>query len=130
MPPEESSYPPDWVRIAEEDFRLVARSLEIREPRVAAFYLQQAVEKFLKAFLLSNGRRLNRIHDLDRLLNDAVEFDPALNEYRQSVQRITDYYVAQRYPFAAQASLTVDDVRDSLNQVTGLIDHLREATSQ
>ena len=65
MPHEESLYPADWVRIAEKDLRRVDRLLDKHDPELAGFCLQQAVEKFLKAFLLSKGWRLRRIHNLD-----------------------------------------------------------------
>jgi len=78
MPPDESSYPTDWLRIAEKDHARVRKLLDIDDPEAAAFYLQQTVEKFLKAFLLSRGWRLQKIHDLEALLNEALKFEPSL----------------------------------------------------
>ena len=69
MPREESLYPGDWLRIAEKDLQRVPRLLSTDDPEAAGFYLQQAVEKFLKAFLLSKGWQLQRIHNLEALLN-------------------------------------------------------------
>jgi HEPN domain-containing protein len=63
----ESTYPADWLRIAEKDFGRVERLLDNRDPEMAGFCLQQALEKFLKAFLLSKGWQLRRIHNLDAL---------------------------------------------------------------
>jgi len=82
MPRKESHYPADWLRIAEKDLRRVRRLLEIQDSEAAGFYLQQATEKFLKAFLLSRGWRLQRIHDLEALLNSALAHEPALEQYR------------------------------------------------
>lgn len=76
MPPEGSFYPAAWLRIAEKDLGRVERLLSIQDPEAAGFYLQQAVEKFLKAFLLSKGWQLARIHDLEALLNQALTYDP------------------------------------------------------
>ena len=78
MKPKESMYPADWLRIAEKDITRVHQLLTLHDPEAAGFYLQQAVEKFLKAFLLSNGWALQRIHDLDPLLNEALTFDGSL----------------------------------------------------
>ena len=60
----ESSYPADWVRIAEKDWKRVEMLLNEGDPGLAGFCLQQAGEKFLKAFLLSRGWQLRRIHNL------------------------------------------------------------------
>ncbi len=50
MPGEESLYPGDWLRIAEKDLQRVPRLLSADDPEAAGFYLQQALEKFFKAF--------------------------------------------------------------------------------
>ena len=55
MSPQESLYSADWLRIAEKDLRRARRSLGDNDPEMAGFCLQQAIEKFLKAFLLSRG---------------------------------------------------------------------------
>jgi len=55
MPRKESLYPTDWLRIAEKDLQRAEHLLEIHDAEAAGFYLQQAVEKFLKAFLLAKG---------------------------------------------------------------------------
>ena len=55
MPPEESLYPADWLSIAEKDLRRVRTQLNAGDAEAAGFFLQQAIEKFLKAYLLSKG---------------------------------------------------------------------------
>ncbi len=55
MPREESFYPADWIRVAEKDLERVGRLLDAQDPEAAGFFLQQAVEKFFKAFLLAKG---------------------------------------------------------------------------
>jgi HEPN domain-containing protein len=123
---EESLNPADWIHIAERDYHRVETLLGIGDAEAAGFYLQQAIEKFLKAFLLSKGWRLRRIHDLDTLLNATLEFDDSTELFREVCQRITDYYIVERYPIADDSGLTVDDVRDSYEKVKGLVDMLRE----
>ena len=55
MQHKESSYSEDWLRIAEKDLDRVKRSLRDGDTEAAGFFLQQSLEKFLKAFLLSKG---------------------------------------------------------------------------
>ena len=78
MPRKDSLYPADWLRVAEKDFSRAQHLLSVDDAEAAGFYLQQAVEKFLKAFLLSKGWRLERIHDLEALLNRALRHEPSL----------------------------------------------------
>ena len=83
------------------------------------------MEKFLKAFLLSKGWELQRIHDLEALLNMALAYDPSLEPLRSACQKITGFYLVERYPFVTETGLTEDDVRNSLMQVKSLIEKLR-----
>jgi HEPN domain-containing protein len=125
MPHEESLYPADWVRIAEKDLRRVDRLLDKHDPELAGFCLQQAVEKFLKAFLLSKGWRLRRIHNLDALLDDAITYDTSLEEFRNVCQKISVFYFVERYPFLVETGITEQDVRASLDEITDLVERLR-----
>jgi HEPN domain-containing protein len=125
---EESLYPADWLRIAEKDLGRVEHLLAVHDPEAAGFFLQQAVEKFLKAFLLSKGWELERIHDLEVLLNEALAYDPSLEPFRAVCQKITGFYFVERYPFVVEGGLTTEDVRTSLEQVRGLIERLRTGT--
>jgi HEPN domain-containing protein len=126
----ESLYPPDWLRVAERDWRGVEYLLDADDPELAGLCLQQAVEKFLKAFLLSRGWRLRRIHNLDTILDDAVLYDTSLEKFRGSCQKITAFYVAERYPFLLEGSITREDVRNSLEEVGELIQKLRTSVSE
>ncbi len=125
MKPKESLYPADWLRIAEKDLSRVRQLLAIHDPEAAGFYLQQAVEKFLKAFLLSHGWALQRIHDLEPLLNEVLAFDASFEEYRSVLQTITGLYFVERYPLMLEAGLSEKDVADALQQVNGLVEAIR-----
>ncbi len=126
MPPEESLYPDDWFRVAEKDLKRVERALASGEPDIelAAFYLQQSVEKLLKGFLLSKGWTLRRIHDLEALLDDAKAHDPDLEKLRPLLQTITKYYLVERYPLSADSDVTEGEVRESLVVVQDLFERL------
>ena len=125
MPRNESLYPGDWRRIAEKDFVRSQHLLGVHDPEAAGFYLQQAVEKLLKAFLLTKGWQLQRIHDLEPLLNEALAYDDSFEQYRAVLQKITGFYFVERYPITLDAGLTEEDIRTALNQVKSLVDSLR-----
>jgi len=92
------AYPQDWLKTAEADLRRVGRRLQEHDTEDAAVHLQQALEKFLKGYLLARGWSLKKIHDLEALLDDAVKHDPALERYRPLVAVVTGYYLPARYP--------------------------------
>jgi HEPN domain-containing protein len=128
MRPKDSHYPADWLSIAEKDLKRVKFLLSAPDAEAAGFYLQQAVEKFLKAFLLSKGWKLQRIHDLEVLLNEAIAYIPALNKFRSICQIIAGFYFVERYPLITSSGITGKDVKDALEQVEELINTLRTET--
>jgi HEPN domain-containing protein len=59
------------------------------------FHAQQAIEKFLKAFLIHNNINIPRTHNLDYLLQKCIETDERFKIL--NVDNITDYAVDIRY---------------------------------
>lgn len=95
-----------WFAQAEDDLQ-VARLLQ-REERLdhAAFLLQQAVEKALKAALLAQDLGLPRTHDCYFLAEQAKA--PA--NILDAADAVAPYYVRTRYPDTAPANLGSEDV--------------------
>jgi len=125
MPPKDSLYPQDWFRLAARDFKRAEQLLNVDDPEGAGYHLQQAVEKYLKGFLLSQGWKLKRIHDLEVLLNDALKYEEALETHRSLCQKITGYYVIDRYPLPSAPTLTREEVQESVVEAVQLIQRLR-----
>lgn len=120
----------DWLKIAEKDWSRISNLLEDHDPEAAGFYLQQAVEKFLKAFLLSQGWRLQRIHDLESLLNDAVKYESTFESFRSALQKITAYYLIDRHPPILETGITEEVVKKSLSEIKPLIKSIRAYLTQ
>jgi len=49
---------------------------------IVCFHATQAVEKFLKGFIKSNGKTVEKIHDLDVLQQAAMEIDNSFSEIK------------------------------------------------
>ena len=92
----------------------------------AGYHLQQAVEKYLKGFLLSKGWKLKRIHDLEVLLNDGLKYERTFEKYRRLCQKITGYYVIDRYPLPSAPMLTGEEVKESIVEADELIKGLKK----
>lgn len=46
-----------------------------------AYHIQQAVEKYLKGYLVLHGKRPPRIHELDTLVKHIAVFDDSFNDF-------------------------------------------------
>lgn len=91
----------EWVRKAENDFKVVSQILRRRKdvvPDAACFFCQQCAEKYLKARLLEAGIAFPRTHDLLQLLNACLPVEPLWSAYSKAVDGMTDYAVDFRYP--------------------------------
>jgi HEPN domain-containing protein len=106
-----------WLTKARHDWTAVRRILtpDCVEFDVAAFHCQQAVEKTLKAYLVWREISFEKIHDLGRLLDCCAEVEPGLEALRDTIEPLTVYAVAFRYPGPADPGR--DDVEHALAAV-------------
>ena len=113
---ENSQVPEDWKRIARTDWERVKRNLRDKDAIAAGFFLQQCLEKFLKAFLVTHDWKVKKIHKLDTLLDHHVEYNPGLEAFYELCERITGYYLADRYPLLIPTELTCQDIERDLEE--------------
>jgi len=124
MPPErELGDPSEWFRKGQQDLQRVPRCLQEEDCEDAAFHLQQALEKYLKGFLIAHGWRLQRTHNLSVLLDEAVKFTPTLEPYRSLCQEVSAFYVEERYPISTQgpSRAELEPLLQHAQQLIGLL---------
>jgi HEPN domain-containing protein len=122
----ESLYPLDWLEWAEEDEERVRRALMFDDVYDAAYHLQQAIEKALKAFLLGQGWQLERTHDLPYLLQRAMAHLPALSAYQELCRR-ANQFIGARYPGVLAPAPTAEELNEWLTQAQQLLTLVAEA---
>lgn len=116
--------PADWFYLAADRLRaadvvwsaegLTASGVEL---------LQEAVERYLKGFLIAKGWRLAKIHDLVTLAAQAATYDPRFDSYRAFAQELTDDFFAQHYPGADWQLIgqNYEDLRRQAGEIVSLI---------
>ncbi|MCX6089870.1 MAG: HEPN domain-containing protein [Candidatus Atribacteria bacterium] len=95
--------------------------VENEDLEAAGFYLQQPLEKFLKAFLLKNGWQLKKIHELDTLLDNILIILPELKEYPETCERVSGYYMLDRYPTFFSSDISLQDLKEDISKSEKLI---------
>ncbi|MBI4242064.1 MAG: HEPN domain-containing protein [Candidatus Rokubacteria bacterium] len=111
----------EWREYASRDWHRIHTMLREEDPLAAGFFLQQAVEKYLKAYLISQGWGLRKTHELDRLLDASTQYAAKLMEFRPLCERVSTYYVVERYPGVAGTGPDTNQVRRDLNEARVLI---------
>lgn len=98
MSKEKIEYVKQWLQKANDDLRAFDYLMRDEFPitSIAGFHLQQAAEKFLKAFLEANNIFFARTHDIEYLLHLCSELNPAFANVETG--NLTDYAVDIRYP--------------------------------
>lgn len=94
------TYIRNWLIKANEDIAVVKQlSSEHAEFYTTAisFHSQQAVEKFLKAYLIYKEVEFPRTHDVDFLLSECLKIETS--EFNTiDLKNLNDYAVTVRYP--------------------------------
>lgn len=90
-----------WLQKAESDLRTAKILVKSKDapPESICFHAQQAVEKFLKAFLTWSNIRAGKTHDISVLLRLCMEEDKEFEELDiEKLGELTLYAVEVRYP--------------------------------
>lgn len=118
------SYIDEWKQLARADWRRMEILSREGDAAGAAFFLQQSLEKWLKAYLLARGWKLRKIHVLHTLLEQACAHDKDLSDFRDLCERISSYYLAERYPGAAVSDISIEEIQVEREKARLLIKRL------
>jgi len=116
----------EWIERGERD--LAAAELLFDKSEyfdVVLFHLHQAVEKFLKGFLIHSGWRLKKIHDLETLITEAIDFDGAFEKYLDLARKLTAFYYQERYPPGPVSLYSKEETAQILEETKELISKIR-----
>jgi HEPN domain-containing protein len=75
---------------------------------VICFHTIQAVEKLLKSFIISNGKTVERIHDLDILQKSAMEIDNSFSKIMDNCLLLNEY--GPKIKYSTRNQITKQDI--------------------
>jgi len=90
----------EWFYFADADFdsALILNGAYRKHNEIICYHCQQAVEKYLKAFLCYNGVIPPKIHVLETLCALCSEFDSSFNNIAKDCAYLSPFAVHSRYP--------------------------------
>lgn len=89
----------EWVQKGKSDLKNAEVLLEEGGTIDAVcFHSQQAVEKYLKAFIVYNKLPTRKIHSLVALAKQAARKEPRLLDFTDDYKTLEAYYISSRYP--------------------------------
>jgi len=95
-----------------------------------AYHTQQAIEKYLKGYLVLNAKKPPKIHELDTLLNDISAFDDSFNGFLDLCEKASRYYIENRYPPGPLVEYEYDEIKADLDKTWELIREIRAKTEK
>lgn len=114
-PRSESQIPKHWLTKARAD--LGSAEILFREhgpTDTVCFLCQQAVEKYLKGFLILKKKKFGRIHDLAALLALCGEVDKEFLDWYEQAEKLTGYYIETRYPSDIPVSYSRQEAQEAI----------------
>ena len=91
-----------------------------------AFHIHQALEKYLKGYIIIFGKKPPRIHDLDSLLNHIIPFDKDLSEFMNLCEKVSLYYIESRYPPGTLVQYEYTEIKSDLEKAWEIIRKIRK----
>ena len=97
---EKDGYIQLWINKADGDLKVARRELHCKDPvnDAVCFHLQQAIEKYLKAFLVKSSENIKKTHNLEYLIEQCIRIDPAFNLFEEKFDTVEECGVEIRYP--------------------------------
>ena len=90
-----------------------------------AYHIQQAIEKYLKGYLVLHGKKPPRIHELDTLLNHIGAFDGDFDGFFDICEKASRYYIEDRYPPGPVLEYEYDEIKADSEYAWELINKVR-----
>jgi len=112
--------PNAWIFFADKDIQIAELAVDNSElTGEVTFHSQQAIEKYLKAFLAENKITIKKTHDLVELYSEVRKIKD-MNLDENMLQDIKDLYIETRYPsniglFQDGSLPTVEEARTYLD---------------
>lgn len=102
----------EWISKADRDFKEADFLFKHKRPlEDVAFFIQQAIEKYLKGFLIKYGWELEKIHNLEKLARESIRQEASFGKFIEPLRKISRYYFESRYPVGYDVEYTTKEIR-------------------
>ncbi|MDD3269473.1 MAG: HEPN domain-containing protein [Syntrophomonadaceae bacterium] len=114
----------EWIEKAQTDLRGAIILFEaMGTEELVAFHCQQAVEKYLKAFLIKKTGVLHGGHYLMGLLKKCYQIEEHFKEFVNYITFLNSYYIETRYPSEEGLVVDIDDARQCIEYAKEVLNY-------
>lgn len=116
-----------WFKVANRDLetaKLLFKAKHFTDN--ICFHLHQAVEKYLKGFLVFHNIKPPRVHDLPKLSEMCAKIDPDFADWQEEAAVLNQYYIESRYPPTAPINYPREEARKAIEYTEELIKFIKK----
>jgi len=114
-----------WINKAKEDFDTAKYNLDGGKTNAGVFFLQQAAEKSLKAFLIKRDNKFPKIHDLIKL-GKLAGVD---KELLKGCEKLSFVYTETRYPDTGNEDYSNEEIEEYIKIAEDILKWVEEKLS-
>lgn len=105
----------EWFEMAKKDLNSAKILFEHdADYGIVCFHCQQAVEKYLKGYLIYKSGLLEQGHNLIKLCRKATSYEASFNDYIKDCAFMTTFYIETRYPAEDPLNVRQEDTEECL----------------
>ncbi len=121
----------DWFKKADEDLR--AAKVLFRDGGfmdTVGYHIHQAIEKYLKGFLLYNKQDYPFIHNLIILLRECGKYDKGILDYSEECEKVNAYFIESKYPIDPPQDYPKNVMKQSIAGTEFLVKYIRKIVNK
>ncbi len=120
-----------WLEKGDHDFKAAEILLNSKDivADVICYHCHQAIEKYLKGFLISKKASIPKSHDLDYLLKLCMKEEMNFHSIKEKIQTLIEYTSDVRYP-ADDVSYSLSDAKLSYQTAKAIMEFIKKYLGQ
>lgn len=108
----------EWLLMAQKDLKCAKILFEHdADNEIICFHSQQAVEKYLKGYLIYISGELHEGHNVIKLCKKAMTYDESFGEYLKDLAFVNTFFLETRYPAVDPLIVSRNDTEECLRIV-------------
>jgi HEPN domain-containing protein len=124
----DSTIAKEWFSIGDNELSFAKAAFEDQDNYYAqiCFLCQQAVEKYLKGFLVANKIRYKRTHDLESLIKECMKINKKFEGFLDECRILTGYYTPARYPVHIQVNVNKKKTKEAIEAAETIVSFVQK----
>ncbi|GAB4270743.1 HEPN domain-containing protein [Thermincola ferriacetica] len=112
----------EWFAMAEKDLKSAKILFEHdADYGIVCFHCQQAIEKYLKGYLILKSGELIEGHSLVKLCKKASQFDETFKSLVKDCAFVNAFYIETRYPAEDSLVVSKEEVEECFRIVNDIV---------